>query len=241
MHKYFAIIPARGGSKGIKNKNLQNIIDKPMIEFTFEATQSSKLLDYKILSSDDTSAILLAKDMKIDVPFIRPKELSLNDSKTTDVILHALEWYKTKFSKYPDNIVLLQPTSPFRTGEDIDNAIRKYEKIKTNSLVSVTEVTQHPSDCITIDAQKKINRIILNENSTSAGRQGYEKVYFIDGGIYISSSERFLREKTLFDKKSMIYKIKRSHAIDIDHPFDLELARAMYSYKNNSDTNLFDI
>jgi len=241
MHKYFAIIPARKGSKGIKNKNLQNITDKPMIEFTFDAIQSSKQLDYAILSSDDPSAISLAKDMEIGAPFIRPEQLSLDDSKTIDVIIHALDWYKTEFFKYPDNIVLLQPTSPFRTGDDIDNAICKYEKIKANSLVSVTEVTQHPSDCITIDNQKKINRIFLNENSISPGRQGYEKVYFIDGGIYISSTERFLKEKTLFDKESMIYEVKRSHAIDIDHPFDLELAKAMYSYKNNSDTNIFDI
>ncbi len=241
MHKYFAVIPARKNSKGIKHKNLQKIGQRPMLQYTLEAAKTSRFLDYIILSSDDPEAISLAGRSAIPAPFIRPDELSRDNSKSDDVFIHALNWYKAEFDSYPDNIVALQPTSPFRTGMDIDNAIKQYKNVKTNSLISVSEATQHPSDCITLDDRGRITRVQLEVDKTKVGRQAYQQAYFIDGGIYISSVRRFLQERTMFDNHSAIYIVNRSHAIDVDHLFDLEIARAMYTYNNESDTELFNL
>ena len=193
MHRYFAVIPARKNSKGIKHKNLQKIGQKPMLQYTFEAALGSGALDFIILSSDDPEAISLASQSGIHAPFNRPAKLSQDNSKSTDVFFHALDWYYAEFAGYPDNIVVLQPTSPFRTGEDIDHAVHQYEESKAESLVSVSEVSQHPSDCITLDDRGRIARVQLDEDKTKAGRQAFEQVYFIDGGVYISSVQRFPR------------------------------------------------
>jgi len=241
MHKYFAVIPARKNSKGIKQKNLQKIGEKPMLQFTFEAAQASSFLDYTILSSDDPKAISLANQLGIYAPFTRPATLSQDNSKSTDVFFHALDWYQTKFSGYPDNIVILQPTSPFRTSTDIDKALKKFEETGAESLVSVCDVTQHPSDCIILDKGEKIKRVQLSEDKNKFGRQGFQHVFFIDGGIYISSVNRFYKEKTMFDNQSAIHIVNKSHAIDVDYPFDLEIARAMYTYKNIGKNKLVNL
>ena len=232
MHRYFGIITARKGSKGIPRKNMQPILEKPMLQYTLEAARDSLRLDFCILSSDDHEAIKLAKKHHIEAPFVRPAKLS-DDYATADlVVAHALEWYVGKFSKAPNTLVLLQPTSPFRTSTDIDEAIAEYEKNDKESLVSACEVINHPSDCITINFKGEIERVVPVAPNT-AGRQGYKKVYFIDGGIYISNVERFRKKKKMFDEKSAVHLIPTSHGIDIDDSFDLDLARAMAYYSKN--------
>jgi CMP-N,N'-diacetyllegionaminic acid synthase len=228
MHKYFCIIPARAGSKGVPKKNLQLIGDKPMLCYTLEAAINAIELDYCILSSDDSEAIKLATKMGVSVPFVRPPELAEDQSSTIDVIEHALNWYKEKYSNLPENIVVLQPTSPFRTAIDVDNAIKEYQGCNNQSLVSVCDVSQHPSDCIIVKKDGSIERITLQRDDSKGGRQGYERVYFIDGGIYISAVGRFLEKRIMFDNQSAIFEIPKSHGIDIDDPFDLELARSMF-------------
>lgn len=239
MYKYFGIVPARAGSKGIPKKNLQLIGDKPMLRYTLEAVVKSIEIDCCILSSDDSEAISLATKMGVSAPFVRPPELAGDQSSTIDVIEHALNWYKKEYSSLPENIVVLQPTSPFRTAIDIDNAIKEYQNCNSQSLISVCDVSQHPSDCITVKKDGSLERITLPRDDAKEGRQGYEKVYFIDGGIYISTVDRFLEKRTMFDNQSAIYVIPKSHGIDIDDPFDLGLARAMIYYANNV-KNIFE-
>jgi CMP-N,N'-diacetyllegionaminic acid synthase len=236
MHNFFGIIPARKNSKGIKRKNLQKIGSKPMLQFSFESASKSKMIDYFILSSNDSNAIDLANKLNIVAPFLRPNDISLDNSKTSDVIMHALEWYKDKFSDYPRNVILLQPTSPFRTEEDIDQAINKYIQNDSDSLISVCKTTQHPSDCVEINDQGKINLLNIEKDKTKVGRQAFKDIFFIDGGIYISSVKRFLKEKTTFDSNSDYYLVKKSHGIDIDDLFDLETARALYNHNKNGNT-----
>ncbi len=239
MHKHFGIIPARSGSKGIPHKNMQLIGDKPMLQYTLEAAKQSRKLDSCILTSDDPEAIALSEKVGVNAPFVRPEHLIKDNSATNDVIKHALDWYKSEHSIYPEIIVLLQPTSPFRTAEDIDNAISKFEKTEKESLLSVCHVSQHSSDCITVDANGNIERFCLSRDESMVGRQDYQKVYFIDGSVYISSTKRFLRKKTIFDFKSEVFVIRKSHGIDIDDHFDLELARAIIYYNQATSNNIF--
>lgn len=228
--KYFAVIPARGGSKGIKNKNMQLIGSKPMIQYTFETALNSKYLNLSILSSDDQKIISLAKELEINVPFIRPTHLAEDTSNTIDVMKHSLDWYKSDFGNFPENIVLLQPTSPFRNCFDLDQAIELFEKSQKGSLISACEVSQHPSECFIISEMGELNFIELKNSSHISGRQCYNRAYFLDGAIYISKTDRFFKTNSFFDNNSAVFILPKNHAIDVDDIFDLTVARALEKY-----------
>ena len=238
-HKYFGIIPARGGSKGIKNKNIQLIGNKPMIQYTFEASKNTSKLDFIILSSDDGKIINLARRFDIKVPFVRPSFLAQDNIPTVKVIAHALEWYKREYQNLPDNLIILQPTSPFRTGEDIDNAIERYESSQKDSLISVCPVSQHPSECLTISDGDELEFINIGHNLNLMRRQLYKKCYFIDGAIYICKTSKFLENGTMFNSSSEIFILPKSHSIDVDDWFDLLIARAIKYYSERVNSEIF--
>lgn len=238
-HKYFGIIPARKGSKGIKNKNLQLIGNKPMIQYTFKASKKSSKLDCVILSSDDEKIISLARRFSTKVPFVRPSFLAQDDVPTIKVIIHALKWYEEEYHDQPENLVLLQPTSPFRTGEDIDNAIERYESSQKDSLISVCPVSQHPSECLTISDSNELEFINIGHNLNLTRRQLYKKCYFIDGAIYICKTSKFLENEVMFNSSSEIFILPKSHSIDVDDWFDLLIARAIKYYSERASSEIF--
>lgn len=238
-HKYFGIIPAREGSKGIKNKNIQLIGNKPMIQYTFEASRNASKVNCVILSSDDKKIISLARRFDIKVPFIRPTSLAQDDTPAAKVITHALEWYKEEYHDCPENLILLQPTSPFRTGEDIDNAIERYESSQKDSLISVCPVSQHPSECLTISDSDELKFINIGHNLNLMRRQLYKKCYFIDGAIYICKTSKFLENETMFNSSSEIFILPKSHSIDVDDWFDLLIARAIKYYSERVNSEIF--
>ena len=229
--KFLAIIPARAGSKGILSKNVQLIGDKPMIQFTIEASIESVGACTTLVSSDDEKVHNILKKLGLKIPFVRPKALATDTAATADVIQHALDWYKTKHKALPENIILLQPTSPFRTAEDILNAMNFFLKSKKNTLVSVCDPMQHPGDFLIENMDKKYTRLEIGMNKDDCtGRQSYPNMLFIDGGIYISKTIDFLKTQQMIGDDPEIFKLQQSHAIDIDTPFDLEIARGMFLY-----------
>ncbi|MBL7007256.1 MAG: acylneuraminate cytidylyltransferase family protein, partial [Spirochaetia bacterium] len=222
-------IPARAGSKGIPGKNMQLIGEKPMILFTMEAALTSAELDCSIVSTDDNEVIELAIEKGVSVPFTRPDNLSTDSARTTDVLIHALEWYKLHNKQYPKNIVLLQPTSPFRTAYDIDKAVNMFNNSRKNNLISACELMQHPNDCLLQNDNGSYKRVEIGlKCSRHSGRQTFCHTVFIDGAIYISSVDAFLETRDMIGEDPEIMMLQQSHAIDIDTPFDLELARSMY-------------
>lgn len=239
-HKYFGIIPARGGSKGIRNKNIQLIGNKPMIQYTFEASKKSSKLDCIILSSDDKKIISLARRFNVKVPFTRPSYIAQDNTPSAKVITHALEWHKKEYQDLPENLVLLQPTSPFRTGEDIDNAIEKYENSQKDILISVCTVSQHPSECLSIKNNGELEFINLGNDLNMIRRQLYKKCYFIDGAIYICKTSKFLENETMFNSSSEIFILPKSHSIDVDDWFDLLIARAIKYYSERVNSEIFN-
>jgi len=231
-NKFLAIIPARKGSKGILNKNMQIIGEKPMIQFTIEAALGANKLENIILSSDDQNILNLGKKIGLDIYFKRPKSLSLDNTRVSDVILHSLDWYKATYKTLPENIILLQPTSPFRDSHDIDKAIELFNNSPKKTLVSATEISQHPGDCLSKGIDGEFKRIEVNLNSTSlTGRQAYSETIFIDGGIYISNTSEFLLTNEMIGNNPEVLMILQSHGIDIDTSFDLNVARAIYNSK----------
>jgi len=234
MNNIFGIIPARKGSTRIKNKNMQLLAGKPLIQHTFEAVFNSKNVNYSIVSTDDENIISLALNMGISAPFVRPTTLAQENSLVVDAIKHALEWYKEEFRLLPDYFILLAPTSPFRDSKDIDNAIKKILDTGKDSLVSVCPVIQHPAECITINKDGKLRFIEIEGMDITQGTQNYKEYFFIDGSICICKTLAFLdhyyKLGVLFDKDSEIYIMEKSHSIDINEKFDLDLACALYNH-----------
>jgi CMP-N,N'-diacetyllegionaminic acid synthase len=228
-NSFLAIIPARKGSKGIPGKNLKKIGGKPMVQFTMEAAISVISFENIIISTNDHKVINISEKLGLETPFVRPESLSTDSSKTSDVVQHSLDWYHSKYNKLPANIILLQPTSPFRDENDITLAIDKFNKSNKKTLVSVSEPINHPADCILKSKDGRFKRLEVGKELSE--RQSFPEMFFIDGGIYISETNHFLETQNLIGEDPAIFITKQYNSIDIDTPFDLEWARAMFNYR----------
>lgn len=217
--KILGIIPARGGSKGIPHKNIVDLCGKPLISYTIEAGLKSNYIDYLMVSTDDNEIASLSKELGAQIPFLRPKELASDKSKTLDAILHATNNLYDMGMVF-DDLVLLQPTQPLRTAEDIDRAIEKYFENGCKDLASVSEVDDNPILIRFIKDDELIP--ILNMLSTCR-RQDMPQYYRVNGCIYINNI-RNLNENTSFNDNIIPYIMKKEHSIDIDDYFDLEVA-----------------
>jgi CMP-N-acetylneuraminic acid synthetase len=203
-----------------------------------EAARDTKGLSWNLVSSDDPAVLVLARAIGLSA-LERPHNLATDDAAMSEVVDHALSWAENKFGGV-DDIVLLQPTSPFRTAADVDEALVTYVASGRESLVSVCVVTQHPAECLLLDESGQFHPVEMAPRGTGEGRQTYPECYFIDGGIYISSVDHFRRTGKLVDEASAIYEVPRSHGLDIDHPFDLAVARALAAYAK-SDPEVFTL
>ena len=218
------LIPARSGSKGIKNKNLQKLSNKTLVEHTFITASKLKNINDIILSTDSKKIINLSKKYKkIQTLFVRPKRLAMDQSKMSDVAIHAINFLRNikKFYKY---IIILQATTPFRKLKELNEIISYVQKKKIKSLFSVTESWQHPSEFIEISNSKKIK--FLNKNLDTY-RQKFKKVYFINGAIYMTEINYFLRKKKFITNKSLPFIMSQETLIDIDNKFHLEIAKSI--------------
>jgi len=225
--KILAIIPARGGSKSIPKKNMQDVAGKPLLWYTFQAVQNSNLVNRTIFSSDDEDMIEYAKSNNIEVPFIRPSSLSTDIASTYDVIKHTLDFLIKESGYIPDYIILLQPTSPLRTAKHIDEAIKKLIKLKGDSLVSVTELphNHHPSKLMKLEKDKKDRLKPLAGKENLIRRQDMEHLYVRNGAaIYIFTYDLFVREKRLIGDDCIAYFMNAAESVDIDDFEDLKLA-----------------
>jgi len=238
--RYLAVIPARKGSKGLRNKNLRLIGMKPMIQYTIEAAQGSLRLDSTVLTTDDVSILRLAKRLKVEYLLRRPNYLATDMARTTDVVRHALLWIKSHVGIVPENIVLLQPTSPFRTRSDVDAVIDAFEGCKSSSIMSVCEVSQHPAECVSLREDGSA-RFLAVRGETTFRRQQYNAFYFVDGAIYICRTKTFLKTGTFFHRDTKVHILPRSHCIDIDDIFGLSIARAMMAFAEHTYPHILNL
>ena len=187
--KVLAIIPARGGSKGLPGKNILELGGKPLIAWAIEAAQKSKYIDRLILSSEDKQIISVAQDWDCEVPFIRPAELALDKTPGIDPVLHAINTLTEKY----DHVVLLQPTSPFRNVADIDNCIEFCIK-KAPACVSVVETSENPYWMFSMDSEKKMNHLIKTKMETYQ-RQLLPEIFKLNGAVYVAETAYILKNK----------------------------------------------
>lgn len=217
--KILAIIPARGGSKGIPSKNIIEIYGKPLIQYSIESANSSKYIDRTIISTDDLKIKEVAEKCGGDVPFLRPEELAQDTSKTIDCLIHGIEWLKNTGEEY-DYLVLLQNTVPLRKGQHIDEAIEKLIGSDERSLVSITEVEENPVLMRTLNSDGTVKNM-LNISSTIR-RQDFPKFYRVDGAIYIQKLDDEFNLNTSLNDGKLAYIMKEEYSVDIDTYLDIK-------------------
>ena len=224
-----AIIPARGGSKGIPHKNIADVNGRPLISYTINAARECSYIDRVLVSTDDPQIAEISRQCGADVPFLRPDYLSSDTAKSIDAVLHAINFCAEHDTAY-DIAVLLQPTSPLRTGGDIIGALDYFIENGCDSLLSLSEIEEHPILTRQIDETTKRLKPLLTMGST-VRRQDMAPYYHVNGAVYINYCKDLTRETSLNDNHYG-YVIPQLHGLDIDTPADLELASYYLSVRN---------
>jgi CMP-N-acetylneuraminic acid synthetase len=225
--KILAIIPARGGSKGVPGKNIKLLNGKPLLAYTSEIALQSKLLTEIIVSTEDEQIAKVAKSLGIKMPFIRPMALAQDNTPTIDVVIQALQWYENQ-NVFFDAVCLLQVTSPFRTLEFLNNAIEKFIESGCDSLVSVQKVPHEYNPHWTFEVNTEGNlKIATGEDDIISQRQKLPIAYHRDGSIYITKTEVLLNQHSLYGKSIAYIESESQFYVNIDTLEDWEKAEMM--------------
>ena len=215
--KLLAIIPARGGSKGVPNKNIKSLGGKPLLWYTFESARISGLFNEIVLSTDSEEIAEIGKSIGLHVPFPRPAEFSSDQSKSIDVVNHCLEELEKRELNY-DAVFLLQPTSPFREPNSLLKALNILETKNADSLVSVRRVPHHFNPHWLFEAdENNLLKIATGETELISRRQDLPDAFYRDGQIYLTKVD-VLRKQKSFTGKRLSYILNESvgSSINID-------------------------
>jgi CMP-N,N'-diacetyllegionaminic acid synthase len=230
--KILAIIPARKGSKGLKNKNFLKFNGYPLFLWSYWAAKKSKYKISNIILSTDSKIIAkIAKKNSIEVPFLRPKIYSSDKASSYLMIKHCLDFFKKKKIIF-DFFILLEPTSPLRDFKDIDSAIKVFIKKKLRSLVSVTKAEcQHPNFLYKKNKRNFLTSFFHNSKK-DIRRQLITPVFYPDGNIYLSCTKTFLKFKSFYHKYTYGFEMPKWKSIEIDDKFDFKIAEYIMKIKN---------
>ena len=226
--KLLTIVPARAGSKGIKNKNFINFLGKPLIEHTLDFAKKIKN-NKTLICSDHKNIKKYEKKFKTISGYVRPKKLSKDSTMLNQTLEHAVKWILKKDIINFDYILILQPTSPIRLFKDFKKILKILKKDKPKSICSVVKVKHHPEEYL-----KKVNKnswsfLIKPKNRQ---RQNYDDYFFIDGSFYLIKKNFFLKNKKITTKNSHYLPLSISYPVDLDDPIDLKIAEVIYKFKN---------
>ena len=218
-----AVIPARGGSKGILGKNLVEVGDKPMIAWSIEAALSSEAIDRLIVSTDSEDIARVARDAGAEVPFMRPSFLALDEVHAVEVVLHVLDWLRKEEGVVPEGVMMLLPTSPLRRSEDIQGAVELFRSRGAQSVVSVVDLGKYMTNLRYMRGEQ-LEMVDPSENR-NAQRQGLEKLYSVNGSIFLARTSVLIDRGTFHVDGALGYKMDAIASIDINEPEDLFFAR----------------
>jgi len=229
--RLLAIIPARGGSKRLPRKNLLKLGGKPLITWTIDAAIESGCFVDVLVSTDDQEIADIAKSQGALVPWLRPKELATDTATSIDVLLHSLDWYERERGKV-DGVMLLQPTSPFRSVETIQDAAARFQNAGSDKpIVSVCQASSHPAWTFSIEGDRMIP--YCGWNAMKLQSQDLAPVFALNGAIYVSTPCRIRETRSLFaeDMGSIIMKPGKEN-IDIDTEDDWMKAERIITITN---------
>ncbi len=215
-----AIIPARSGSKGIKDKNIKRLNGKPLIYYSIKEAKKSKFIDKLIVSTDSKKIKTIALQLGAEAPFLRPKNLATDKTGMYPVIRHAVDYLEKKGEKF-NIILILQPTSPLRTAIDIDKAVVKLINSKADSVVSLC-LAEHSPYWMRIIKKDKVHPFIKSRQYLR--RQDLPKVYRMNGAIYVFKRSVLINQKSILGKDTRPLIMTPENSIDIDTVTDLEFA-----------------
>lgn len=222
-----ALIPARGGSKGIPHKNIKNLAGKPLIAHSIAQAEALKgsAIDRIIVSTDSPEIAAVAKEYGAEVPFLRPAHLALDQSPGIDPVIHLLETLPGI-----DAVVLLQPTSPLRTAQDILECVRLFQS-SGQSVVSVTEVAKHPAWMYQLGEGRKLNKFM---DLSSTRRQDLPPLFCLNGAVYVASRKQLLSERSFINAETLGYTMPHARSVDLDTLADWEYAEFLISRMTKS-------
>lgn len=216
------IIPARGGSKGIRDKNIIALGGKPLISYTIEAAKGSRSLSDFILSTDSPVIAQCAAEYGLKTSSLRPSELSKDTTRSIDVVIYEIEKYESTYNVCVDVIVLLQPTLPLRMTTDIDKALAIFFRSGADSLISVYKANfVHPSIMYYYNNGNLIST--TSEGKKTKRRQEFKPVYIRNGALYIARRVQIMERKNFIGKNLAAYIMPRERSVNIDEQYDLEL------------------
>ena len=228
--KILGIIPARGGSKGIPRKNIVVVGGKPLIQYSIDLgleAMREGLIDRCIVSTDDEEIARIARTLGGDVPFLRPAEISNDTAKSVDFMLHALSFLERQGEHY-DAVLLLQPTSPLRTIEDVRVIIQSFKEGNSESLISVYR-EDHVHALVSYHYQDGIGIPLDDKHNVGGRRQEHQPIYVRNGAFYLTTSDYLTREQKVFSSRPILYVMSKSRSVNLDGPEDLDLLNKILS------------
>tara|TARA_Y100000310_G_scaffold249098_1_gene255114 strand:+ start:2601 stop:3350 length:750 start_codon:yes stop_codon:yes gene_type:complete len=232
--KVLAYIPARSGSKGIKDKNIIPLFGKPLIAYSIESARKSKYVDEVIVSTDSEKYAEVSREYGANVPFIRPSELATDLAKEMDTTLHLIKWVEDNLEEKYDYIIRLQCTSPLRTSEDIDKAIELMEEKGADSIISVNECLVTPVWTNTLPEDLSMKDFIKPEYKYK-NRQELPIFYQLNGSVFIAKWELIKEKGSWYYDKSYACILPKENSIDIDEEMDLLIASTIMKKKKDEE------
>lgn len=223
--KIIAIIPARSGSKGIKNKNIKYLNNRPLIAYTIDAALRCKFIDYVFVSTDSKKYAEISIEYGANVPFLRSKKNSSDNASSIDAVIEVLDELK-KIDKNFDIIIFLQPTSPLRSFQDIHNSLNLFITKNASAVVSINKVRHPPHWCNTLPENLSMNKFI-DTKYLNKPRQVFKDYFTLNGAISIFKADIIEKDFNIYKDGTYAYIMDERNSIDIDSKFDFQLAELM--------------
>ena len=223
--KNIAIIPARSGSKGIPDKNIKALYGKPLIAWSIEAALKSKMYDTVMVSTDSERYADIARGFGAEVPFLRSSENSSDTSSSWDAVREVIQGYKEHGHKF-DTFTLLQPTSPLRNADDIKGSFAQMLDKDARTIVSLCETEDSPYTCNTLPESMSMQDFFIEEYKNTR-RQDLPKCYRLNGAIYLSKVEEFLKDGDIYANDCYAYIMDGTRSVDIDTDLDFKIAQLL--------------
>lgn len=220
-----AVIPARGGSKRVERKNVRKINDKPLVTYAIEDADGADRVTKSIVSSENEEIRAIAMEYGGNVPFERPAELATDDATMSDVVEHALEWFREHGERF-DIVCAISPTAPLREPGDIDGTIELLERTGADSAMSITPYASPPFSAVDVDDAGVMEPYFEETNlweETQA--QKVPTLYHPNGAVFAATIDSFENRATFYTDTTVGYQMPARRSIDIDEPFELEFAR----------------
>ncbi|UCD38376.1 MAG: acylneuraminate cytidylyltransferase family protein [Fidelibacterota bacterium] len=231
MMEVLALIPARSGSKSVPDKNIVPVAGRPLLAWTILAAQSARQVQRLVVSTDSGKIADVARKWGAEVPFMRPKELAQDDTPGIDPVLHALQWLQEHETYEPDYLVLLQCTSPLRTGTDIDGAIQLALQHNADAVVSVTVPDQHPYMMKTVREDGGLESFLPHSDEYTR-RQDMPVVYALNGALYLARPRFLIKSHSWYGENTFAYTMPPERSLDIDTPWHQYLADLILRNRN---------